>query len=100
MYDVLGLADPIASHVPASGTTPGHVRKLPNSWFYAHAGLTDDPDAAAAAQARKCGELADLVDAADAPMTVGRFFSNVVNAPGNTFLTVPPDPHDAVAEFC
>lgn len=100
VYDVHGLANSIASHVPPTGTTPGHVRKLPIAWFFAQAGLLDDPSALAAAQARQCGDLADLVDAAEAPMSIGRFFSNIVNSPTNTFLAVPADPHDAVAKFC
>jgi len=100
IYDTLGLADPIAAHVPPEGTSPGHTRALPSPWFSARAGVTEDPVSAAAAKAMTCGDLAQLLDASQKPMTVGRFFSNLVHAPSNTFVEVPRDPEDAVAAFC
>lgn len=100
IYDTLGLADPIAAHVPPEGTSPGHTRALPSPWFSARAGVTEDPQSAAAAEAMACGSLATLLDASQEPMSPGRFLSNLVHAPANTFLVVPREPEDAVDEFC
>ena len=100
VYDRLGLADPIASHVPPAGRTPGHVRSLPAPWFHARAGVVEDPSSAAAARAMACGDLAQLLKASQDPLPPGRFLSNIVHAPTNTFLEVPKDPDDAVDTFC
>ena len=42
----------------------------------------------------------DLLRAVDGPLTVGRFLSNIWNAPSYTRLHVPRDPRVAEREFC
>jgi arabinofuranosyltransferase len=100
IIDRLALADPVASHLPATGVTAGHLRKLSVPWVYARAGVASDPSSEAAAKAMTCGGLADAMDAATKPMSVGRFLSNIVHSPSNTALKVPQDPQEAVDELC
>lgn len=100
IIDRLALADPIASHLPAEGNTPGHLRRLPVSWVYARMGLVADPFSAAAAKAQSCGAIAQILSDTTDPLTPKRFISNFFHAPANTRVTVPKDPDDAVAKFC
>lgn len=100
IIDRLSLADPIGSHLPVTGTTAGHLRKLSVPWVWARAGHAADPASKAAAKAMTCGDLGQLLDAATEPMSVGRFFSNLVHSPTNTRVSVPSDPEAAVATFC
>jgi arabinofuranosyltransferase len=100
IIDRLALADPIASHLPAEGTTAGHLRRLPVPWVYARMGLVADPPSKAAAKAQTCGALAQILSDTSDPLTPKRFISNFFHAPANTRVTVPKDPDDAVAKFC
>lgn len=100
IIDRLALADPIASHLPAEGTTAGHLRKLPVSWVYGRMGLVADPDSAAAVEALRCGGLAQIIDDVSGSITPAGFVTNFFHAPANTRLKVPKDPHVAVDTFC
>jgi hypothetical protein len=53
-----------------------------------------------AAAALECEDLEGLRDAVSAPMDIGRFLSNLAASPGLTTLRIPPEPRDAVQEFC
>jgi arabinofuranosyltransferase len=48
----------------------------------------------------QCGAIRRLEQSADASLTVGRFFSNVVHAYANTELRIPPDAGVANRRFC
>ena len=100
IVDRLALADPVASHMPVTGTTAGHLRKLPNAWVYARTGVIADEPSAQAAKALGCGDLRRLMVDTTGSFTPRRFLVNLVHAPGNTFLDIPSDPDDAVDTFC
>lgn len=100
IIDRTALADPVASRQAPVAETPGHLRYLPKPWIWARAGVTNDPASAAAGKAMTCGKLGQVMDSVTEPLTVGRFVSNILHAPSNTFVKVPADPEAAVDEFC
>jgi hypothetical protein len=92
--------------MPANGTGAGHRKRKGYPWIIA---LTTRPgvDAGfpaarvdAARAALRCGALHDLVEATEAPLTVGRFWSNVTGAIGRTRLEVPRSEAAAERSFC
>lgn len=100
IIDRTALADPMASRLPVTQHTPGHLRFLPTPWVFARAGVTTDPSSRAASRAMECGALAEVVDSATEPLTPARFVENILQAPANTFVKVPEDPKAAVRDFC
>jgi arabinofuranosyltransferase len=130
VLDTLGLADAFTAHLHTMPDTyflprkTGHEKPLPAQWTAAR--LTrpgaptapdDYPDSnfrlipltqGAAFEAQvglaqdtlRCGPLRRLDLAVRAPMTPGRFLRNLVQAPGNTRLRIPPDPEAAHADLC
>jgi arabinofuranosyltransferase len=127
--DLLGLADPLTAHMKlVHRGTQGHEKPLPEYWTVARlttletnlfvADFPDfirplvstfpvDLDQKAFAQqvewARadlQCGAIRALVQSTDAPLTVGRFFSNVLHSYQNTRLRIPPDAGKANQQFC
>jgi arabinofuranosyltransferase len=107
--DPMGLGYPFAAHleVTAAGRA-GHDKWLPDVWIVADYG---DPAAptpkgidpvqlAAARRALQCGALAQIQASARAPMTVGRFLSNLWDAVDDTEITFPADPVAAQKRFC
>ena len=100
IVDRLALADPVASHLPVSGTTAGHLRELTVPWVYARVGVVADRPSAEAARAMRCGALHRVLVDTTGRLTVGRFLTNLVDAPANTTLHVPLDPDEAVRAFC
>jgi arabinofuranosyltransferase len=50
--------------------------------------------------ALRCPAIQGLEQSASAPMSVGRFFSNLVHSVGRTELKIPPDPEQAYHQFC
>lgn len=54
----------------------------------------------AARQALGCGQLKELMDSVDQPMTFGRFFDNLIGAVSRTSLRIPADPIAAAKRFC
>ena len=124
IVDLLGLSDPVTARfeLPVPGFT-GHEKPVPPPWLAAQISTVPvaadvlpipafgaplytsppgdlDADADAARRALRCGDLERLLTATRAELTPGRFLSNLVAAPRNTLLTVPPDPDDAVDRFC
>ncbi|MCU1371166.1 MAG: putative permease, partial [Ilumatobacteraceae bacterium] len=100
IIDRLALADPLASHMPAEGTAPGHLRRLPMPWVYGRMGLDADPASAAAIEAEGCGGIAQILDDTSGSLGPADIISNIIHAPANTRLKVPEDPTDAVDTFC
>jgi arabinofuranosyltransferase len=124
VIDMLGLADPVTSRFQLDRPGPtGHEKPIPPAWLAARIStgpvdpdLLPDPfvgrplwespdgrldaDAEAARAAMRCGDLRDLGEAVRAPMTPGRFVSNLFSAPRFTRVTVPPDPEAARSRFC
>jgi arabinofuranosyltransferase len=124
IIDLLGLGDPITARFELArpGFT-GHEKPLPPPWLAAQVSeapveldqmpipaigvplFTSTPgsfdgDTDAAREALACGDLDDLLTATRASMTPARFLSNLIEAPRNTRLAIPPDPHEAVERFC
>ena len=129
VHDRLGLADPVTARVRLEHRgRPGHEKILAGPWIAAmfvdpsvplpgdfaavnvfaaqSAGVTTAPrtgfgaDRAAAAAALRCGELGELVHDTRAPLDVGRFVGNVVDAVKLHGATFPADPLAARAELC
>jgi arabinofuranosyltransferase len=118
--DALTLADPVGSHIDLRHRgRPGHEKILPSVWLVARfardgavlpsvvidafpariANIT--PAAIADARAAlSCGDLRDLMDAVNKPLTVGRFVDNLLGAPGRTTLRFSPDPAKARRQLC
>jgi arabinofuranosyltransferase len=105
--DVHGLADWLGARLdlPLRGR-PGHERFLPTGWLLGRfaAAVPDDPGLdAQRVEVRRvlgCGPVAELEAAVTEPLTVGRFFSNILASPRFTFLGIPADPASAAAEMC
>ncbi|MFT3694631.1 MAG: hypothetical protein QM831_15890 [Kofleriaceae bacterium] len=106
--DTLGLANPLGARItPTNPGFPGHEKPLPGPWLIAQFGALDTTwnwaapaDIAAAHHAMQCGELAELIESTQAPMTAGRFWSNLVGSVRRTRLVIPADAHEAERKFC
>lgn len=130
VLDTLGLANALVSHFESMPSTtigqrlPGHEKPLPAPWVAAlvtpegaevdPGDLTKSPDplipstegkafdlqVAWARAALECDEIARLRDSAEAPMSPGRFLTNLVDSFSNWRLRIPPDPEQAYRKFC
>ena len=116
VVDLLGLADPVAAHMRLVGEgAPGHEKPIPEYWTVARLTaqdtnvfradfppglrlvintrkLTGDQFARQVHSARAaldCGGIRRLEQAAAAPLTIGRFVSNILHAYDNTRLRIP-----------
>ncbi len=106
VHEYNSLADPVGSHMPANGKGAGHRKRKSYPWIIA---LTTKPGVTAGFPAAKvdaaraalgCGELKALIESTEAPLTVGRFWSNLTGAIGRTRLVVPRDERAAERSFC
>ena len=103
---------------------PGHEKPLPAPWVAAlitPPGSTPDPSqfpsmgtqmlgplsgdefqekVAWARAALRCDEIDQLLDAANAPLTMKRFVFNLAHSAGNSQLRIPADPEEAYHRFC
>jgi arabinofuranosyltransferase len=99
-----GLADPVAARLRlARRGRPAHDKLLPPAWIAARFGdpaAPADADVRAARAALRCGDLAVLLEAVEAPLTPARFVRNLGRAPRLHRLRVPPDPAEARAALC
>jgi len=103
VIDQLSLAEPLGAHMEAGPPSrPGHEKILGWEWLVARFAQpsVDEPVVDDARAALACGDLVDLVDAVDAPLTPGRFLRNVVGSVSRTQLRVPPIPAEARLELC
>lgn len=113
VVDINGLASPLAGHLEINQPgRPGHEKWLPAAWVIAEyadpaaiATMPDHPDATraqalAARRALGCGELKELMDSVDQPMSPSRFWANLTGSPARTSLRVPADPFVAEKRFC
>jgi arabinofuranosyltransferase len=107
VHEYNSLADPVGSHMPPNpDSSPGHRKRKGYPWVFAlttKPGVTGGFDAkrvAAARAALACGALRDLVESTEAPMSAGRFWSNLTGAVGRTRLVVPRDEFAAEEKFC
>lgn len=109
--DTLGLANPLGARLTVTAPgMPGHEKPLPRAWLLADFAdpafdstpLWDAPPrrVSSARHAMRCGELAELLASARAPLTARRFWDNLVGAVRRTSLVIPADPFEAEARFC
>ena len=93
----------IAARVTRPGSRPS-ARDFPNfgnnPLIPPTRGTKFEEQVAWARAALKCGGIAQVLAAADTPMTPGRFFSNFVHSFSNTRTRIPPDPEAAYHKFC
>jgi hypothetical protein len=108
---------------PPGPRLPGHEKHISNAWIAAlitAPGSTpsyndfpaDIPErvpksphafqmkVAWARAASRCPAIRQLIDAADAPLTVSRFVHNLFDSVSNAKLRIPGDPQDAYRKFC
>jgi arabinofuranosyltransferase len=113
VVDRNGLATPLSGHLRLDRPgRAGHEKSLPLAWVlakYADPAAVDriqyDPnvkpaEVAAARRALACGDLKELIDSTEAPMSFSRFWDNLVGAWDRTRLRIPSDPFEAEREFC
>lgn len=101
VLDGVGLTNPLATH--ATGIPDGrigHDKDLPAEWFVADSGTSDpgflDPAGVAAARAAlACPGTRELLDSYRAPLTLDRFWRNLVGAPERTGYRYDRDPRIA-----
>lgn len=127
ILDLLGLGDTLTSRLELEERGfPGHEKPLPSPWAVAlltapgtEVALSDVPppvllapmipttdgpelaeQVAWARAALECPPIRKLRQSTTAPLTLGRFLSNIVASYDNTRLRIPPDPEDAYHKLC
>jgi hypothetical protein len=111
VVDAMGLGNPFGARItPTQPGIIGHEKSLPWSWIRAeytdpaadHTPLEGTPliRIHAARRALQCGELKELMDSVRAPMTLGRFWSNLTGSFRRTRLVIPSDSLEAEWKFC
>ena len=109
--DTLGLANPFGARITQTASVvPGHEKPLPRAWLLAiygdpafdtsHIGNAPPAMVASARRALQCGEIAELLASARAPLTAARFWDNLVGAVRRTRLVIPSIPFEAETRFC
>jgi arabinofuranosyltransferase len=102
VIDIGGLAEPLAARTaPVPDRPAGHRKQIDEAWYDARFGsTTSGPKDDAARRVLACGPIPGLLDAMEAPMTLGRFFSNFWHSVGYTTLRIPTDPVVAEHKWC
>lgn len=110
VVDTLGLANPIGARIPVNHpeNRVGHRKVLEGTWILADLGdparIAETSEAparvAAARHALGCGELAELMASVREPMSIGRFWHNLIGSLRRTRLVIPGDPAEAERAFC
>lgn len=97
-----GLSYPVVAHSESiPNGRPGHAKELGPEWAVAdYSGLTDTPAEAAAAKALRCGRLAEVRTATTAPLTPGRFVSNIFHSVVFNGFRFPRDAKAAEDQLC
>ncbi len=107
VVDLHGLSYALGSHLTGDPNgRPGHTKWVDPAWVVAeYSDVTQAPgipaaQLAAAREALSCGPLAELDQATTAPLTGGRFVSNLVHSLTLTTFRFSPDPVAAEQELC
>ncbi|RZU33020.1 hypothetical protein [Blastococcus saxobsidens] len=108
VVDVLGLSDPVNSHIePGPPVRAGHEKIYPEWYLLARYGADEPREGqvapalvAAAREVLSCGEVAELIAATNDPLTWDRFWDNVRGSVQRTSLRIPADPEEARQRFC
>jgi len=117
--DGYALADPVGSHLRIEKRgRPGHEKLVPTEWVvgrFARPGISlpldyeafgqgpkqlSERQVEAARRAIGCGDLRDVLEAVDEPLTPSRFLQNLFDAPRLTRFRVAPTPTAAAREIC
>jgi arabinofuranosyltransferase len=107
VVDQQGLSYALGSHQDAlPDSRPGHTRWVWPAWIVAeYSNVSTAPgipavQIAAARKALSCGALAELDQATQAPLTAGRFVSNLVHSLSLTTARFSADPVTAEKQLC
>jgi arabinofuranosyltransferase len=102
VIDIGGLGEPLAARsAPIAGRAAGHRKEVSYKWYDARFGAAKgDAGVQAARRALQCQPLKGLLDGIDAPLTPGRFLSNIWHSPEYTTLRIPRDPVRAEQKLC
>jgi arabinofuranosyltransferase len=107
VVDQHGLSYALGSHLVGDPNgRPGHAKWAVPAWIVAeYSDVTQAPgipaaQLAAARKALSCGALAELDQATQAPLTIGRFISNFLHSLTLTTFRISPDPVTAEKELC
>jgi len=107
VVDQRGLSYALGSHeIGDPNARPGHTRWVTPVWIVAdYSNVTSAPgipaaQLAAARKAISCGKLPQLNQATAAPLTAGRFVSNIFHSLSLTTFRFSPDPFAAEKELC
>ena len=107
VVDQHGLSYALGSHLVGDPNgRPGHAKWASPAWIVAeYSNVTEAPgippaQLAAARKALSCGPLAELDQATQAPLTAGRFVSNLFHSLTLTTFRFSPDPVTAERELC
>jgi len=105
VIDIGGLAEPLAARTaPVPGRPAGHRKQIDDAWydarFAAVNAATSSPKDVSARHVLTCGPIPGLLNAVDAKLTPGRFFSNIWHSVGYTRLKIPDDPAVAEQQWC
>lgn len=103
VVDIGGLAEVLAARSdPIPGRPAGHRKQVSDAWYAALYGTPsrqgNEADVAAAEAALQCPAIAELIEDTTAPLTIGRFFGNIVSALDNTRVHVPFEPTQATCD--
>ena len=100
--DRLGLGNAIAARIALDRRgRPGHEKWLDPAWAIARfSDAPADAKVTAARDALRCGDLAEVVTAVTAPLTLSRFWRNITLAPRLTRFRFPGDPIAARKALC
>ncbi len=105
MVDIQGLGDALASRMRVEERgRPGHEKLMPAEWTQARYGLVSvmapTEELRAAVDVLQCGDVARLIDAVEAPLTIHQFSSNVRNSWRLTQLRIDSNPVVAREVLC
>lgn len=108
VIDRLGLADVVGGRIerPQVGRA-GHEKVLPIEWVLARLGVAEgtfegvsDAEVADARRALACGDIAEALEAASAPLTAAQFLANIGKSVPLTVARWPGDPSQAATVTC
>ena len=107
VVDQYGIGYALGSHLVGDpNARPGHIKWAIPAWIVAeYSNVTQAPgipaaQLAAARKALSCGPLAELDQATQAPLSVGRFTANFLHSLTLTTFRFSPDPVTAEMELC
>ncbi len=102
VFDMLGLADPIASrfYIDKRGR-PGHEKYMPLEWILARIEEnSDNMKVNYAKRAMECGDLSEYLESIRGKLTLKKFTRNILVALKTFKMRIPMEPFEAMQKFC